>query len=93
MALHSLIVTYDLVGKDDTSDNYKKLIARIKEYPNWARVELSTWIVRTEKQSKAVRDDLRSYMHEKDRLFVAKLTGQAAWHNAKCKDQWLKDNL
>jgi hypothetical protein len=89
----SLLVTYDLVGTDDSSDNYEKLIAQIKRYPKWARVELSTWIVKTEDQSKDVRDKLWTHMHPKDRLFVAKLTGQAAWHNAKCKDQWLKDNL
>jgi len=91
--MDSLLVTYDLVGTDDTSDDYKKLIARIKEYSNWARVELSTWIVRTDATAKAVRDDLRGFMHASDRLFVAVLTGAAAWHNVRCKDQWLKDNL
>jgi hypothetical protein len=88
----SLLVAYDLVGTDATSENYEKLIARIKEYP-WARVELSTWIVKTDAKAKAVRDDLRAYMHASDRLFVAVLTGEAAWHNVRCKDQWLKDNL
>lgn len=92
----SLIVTYDLVGTDASSDNYKKLIAHIKDkknFDNWARVQLSTWIVVTDKTPKAVRDELKAYMHSSDRLFVAALTGTAAWHNPKCKPEWLKKNL
>jgi hypothetical protein len=91
--MHSLLVTYDLVGTDDSSDNYKKLIARIKEYDDCARVELSTWLVKTGKQSKEVRDELWSHMHEDDRLFVAKLDGQAAWRNVKCGSKRLKEVL
>jgi hypothetical protein len=91
--MRSLLVAYDLVGTDDTSENYKKLIARIKEYPDCARVELSTWILKTDAKAKEVRDDLLGFMHSSDRLFVAVLTGEAAWHKARCKSEWLKDNL
>jgi hypothetical protein len=94
--MSSLIVTYDLVGTDAKSDNYDKLIKHIKNkkiYENWARIQLSTWIIVTSKKPETVRDELESYTHPKDRLFVARLTGVAAWHNAKCKNEWLTENL
>jgi hypothetical protein len=91
--MRSLLVAYDLVGADDDSDNYKKLIKRLKEYPNWARVELSTWILKTDAKAKEVRDDLLGFMHSSDRLFVGALTGEAAWHKVRCKSEWLKENL
>jgi hypothetical protein len=91
--MRSLLVAYDLVGTDDTSENYEKLIARIKEYPNWARVELSTWVLKTDAKAEEVRDDLLGFMHSSDRLFVAVLTGEAAWHKVLCENKWLKDNL
>lgn len=91
--MRSLLIAYDLVGVDDTSENYEKLIARITDYSPRARVELSVWIVRTEAGAKAVRDDLRQYMQSSDRLFVAVLKGEAAWSNVKCKSEWLTKYL
>lgn len=87
------LVSYDLVGTDDTSDNYEKLIERINEYPDCARVQLSTWLLRSEANAKEVRDDLKGYMHSTDRLFVADLLGATAWSSAKCGSQKVKDLL
>ena len=89
----SYLVSYDLVGTDDKSENYERLIARIKEYPSWGKVQLSTWVVTSTATAVGVRDDLLGFMHSADRLFVAKLSGEAAWHKALCENQWLKDNL
>ena len=43
--------------------------------------------------SSEIRDNLKSYVDADDKLFVARLTGEAAWRNVLCTDKWLKDNL
>lgn len=91
--MNSYIVTYDLVGTDESSSDYKRLIEKIKAYPNWAKLQYSAWILRSEKSAKTIRDELLAHMDSNDRLFVAKLTGEAAWHNSICKNDWLMSNL
>lgn len=89
------IVSYDLRGTDDTSENYKKLIAKIKSYNSWARPMYSDWVVETSKSPAAVRDDLWAYMHKDDRLLVAAIGAPAAWQGTVPGDvsTWLKDHL
>jgi hypothetical protein len=91
--VQSLLITYDLVGTDETSSDYKRLIEHLKSYPNWARVVLSVWVIRTGKTPVQVRDDVKSFLDANDRLFVATLTGAAAWSNVMCSNEWLKDHL
>lgn len=91
--MRSLLVAYDLIGTAETSENYAKLIARIREYPNWANVQRSVWILKTDATAVAVRDDLYRFMHGTDRLFVVLLAREGAWFNAICKDDWLQANL
>jgi hypothetical protein len=81
MMSQSKIVTYDLCtpGK-----NYDALIDAIKSYPFAERVCLSAWIIRSQENCTAVRDHLLRFMDKNDRLFVAALTGEAAWHNVMC---------
>lgn len=91
--MKAILVTYDLVGTDETSKDYKELIAAIKTRAGWARVAKSVWIVRTAEPAKAVRDALLRHMDGDDRLFVASLTGTAAWHAVVCSNTWLTENL
>lgn len=91
--MKTILVTYDLVGTDETSSDYKKLIEHIRSYPNWANVARSVWIIKTNSSVSQVRDDLRSYQDADDRLFVAVLTGVAAWQNVICSNEWLLQNL
>lgn len=91
--MKSIFVTYDLVGTSETSSDYENLITRIKEYPNWAKVAKSAWVVKTDDTATQVRDALGDHMDGNDRLFVAVLTGVAAWRNVICKNDWLKENL
>lgn len=86
-------VTYDLMGKDETSEDYQNLINAIKAYSNWSRVCLSAWIVITPNDCVTVRDNLRKYIDSNDRLFVAALTGEAAWTKVMCDPNWLTANL
>jgi hypothetical protein len=92
--VQSILITYDLVGTDEDSDDYAELIRHIRTgYSNWAKIALSTWVVRTTKTAVQVRDACEAHMDSNDRLFVAVLTGVAAWRNTICSNRWLKDNL
>ena len=86
------IITYDL---HKVGQNYDGLIDQIKEsYPtNW-HVQLSVWIVQTASTSAQIRDNLKPYLDSNDKLFVAKLTGEAAWFRySQNVTDWLKKNL
>jgi hypothetical protein len=91
--MNTILVAYDLIGTDESSADYQRLIKRIKEYPNWAKVLYSTFIVKTSWSPSQVRDDLDKYLDRNDRIFVAALTGVAAWRNVICDSDWLKKNL
>ncbi|MCW3101163.1 MAG: hypothetical protein JWL77_6781, partial [Chthonomonadaceae bacterium] len=68
--MRSLIVTYDLRGRDETSADYSNLIAAIKEY-RWGKLMLSTWLVITSDSAETVHNRLRRHKDSNDRLLVA----------------------
>lgn len=84
------IVTYDLCapGKD-----YKDLINAIKSYPGWAKITESSWLIISDDSCEKIRDNLLNNMDINDRIFVATLTGEAAWQNVICGSDYLKKNL
>ncbi|PWZ93900.1 CRISPR-associated protein Cas2, partial [Staphylococcus pseudintermedius] len=43
--------------------------------------------------AKEIRDELKLFVDNDDSLFVAKLTGEAAWSNVICDSKHLKDYL
>lgn len=86
----SKVVTYDLCapGRD-----YSSLHDAIKSYPGWAKITESCWLIVSDDSCKEIRSNLLAQMDENDRLFIAKLSGEAAWHNALCENEYLKENL
>lgn len=89
--MNSYLITYDL---DKPGKDYKSLINMIKKYPAWAHICDSSWCVRTANSSKDIRDTLSPYLDDNDKLFVGKLTGEAAWYGLSEKlTDWLRDNL
>ena len=90
----SILVSYDLIGTDESSSDYRRLIKHLKEdYNNWANVLYSAFVIKTTQSSKQVRDNLLRHTDDNDRLFVCELTGVAAWHNVICMNDWLMKNL
>ncbi|MDQ3739594.1 MAG: hypothetical protein M3320_00175 [Actinomycetota bacterium] len=67
--MHSLLVTYDLRGRDETSADYAELIRAIKRYRH-GKLMLSTWFVVTNRSAEEVFDDLRPHVDQDDRLLV-----------------------
>ncbi len=97
--MNSYLITYDVL--DDEGMNaqksvnqvYADLIEAIKGYSVWGHVTDSCWIVVTDVSAVALRDRLLSLMRPKDRLFVIQSAHVAAWNNARCSNDWLKENV
>lgn len=75
------LVTYDLV-KPET--DYEDLIDAIKGYSDWCTVQKSVWLISSNDTCETIRDHLKKYMDDDDRLFVAELPGEVAWHKVIC---------
>lgn len=89
--MKSLIVTYDLCGK---GKNYDELYERIKQYGTWAHITESSWFIKTSSSCSTVRDHLGAVLDHDDALFVAELTGSAAWGGlSQDMTNYLKQNL
>jgi len=76
--MESYIITYDLKY---SSNNYDDLIDKIKNYPKWAHVNESVWIVKSNTSTEDIRNNLTTVINSNDSLFVGALTGEAAWRN------------
>lgn len=70
------IVCYDL---DKPGQDYKDLISRLEEL-GADRIQYSVWLINTNWGTADLRDDLRRFVDENDRIIVAGLDGSAAWH-------------
>lgn len=86
----SMIIEYDLRSP---GRNYDELYKAIKSYGVWAHITESTWFIKTSESCVQVRDKLLTHMDGNDRIFVAALTGVAAWSNVLCDSEYLKKNL
>jgi len=84
------LVTYDLVGTDETSADYKRLIERLKKYPNWGKAQKSVWLIRSGDDATAIRNELGRYMDGNDRLLVIRVTNGSAWKNLMCTNDWMQ---
>lgn len=91
----SYLITYDLVGTSETSEDYRCLIDAIKGLGTWAKPQKSVFVVATTRfaDAPAVRDHLRRYVDDDDRLAVFGLTGGAGWTTTICTSDGLKSAL
>lgn len=74
MKMH--IVAYDL---HQHGQNYTCMSKKLKEYPGWCHLQGSVWIVRSNQSPVQIRENLKNCLDANDKLFVATLTGEAAW--------------
>ena len=85
-----MIVEYDLCSP---GRNYDELYEAIESYHVNAPITESTWLIKTAETCVQVRNRLMAHMDKNDRLFVAPLTGSAAWNNVLCNSASLKRTL
>jgi hypothetical protein len=67
------LITYDLVGTEETSEDYKRLIEEIKSYADHVKVQKSVWLVDTALSASEIFDYLKDYADSSDRLFVIRI--------------------
>lgn len=87
----TIIISYDL---HKSGQNYDCISEKLKGYPTHWHMQQSVWLIKTDKSVTTVRDHLKTCLDSNDKLFVAKLTGAAAWHGLSDKgSKWLKSQL
>lgn len=85
------IVAYDLHAE---GQNYTCLRNKLEAYGTHWHMQGSVWIVVTNQTAVQIRDNLNPCLDSNDKLFVGRLSGEAAWFGY--GDQvtnWLKANL
>ncbi len=87
---NSKIVSYDLCNENK---NYDDLYKYLKSFPAWAHITESTWFISSEKACTTIRDEIHDVVDSDDRIFVAELTGTAAWRNLICDSDYLKKHI
>ncbi len=91
--MNKYLVTYDLVGTDETSQDYKNLIAAIEKY-SWCKVQKSVFLIASEiTDAKVIADALWAHMDANDRLLVIQVAYNYAWANAICEtngEDWIE---
>lgn len=89
--MKSYLITYDLMKP---GQNYEKLFEAIKAIGSWCHPLESNWIIKTDSTAEQVRNRITPHIDKNDKLFVAQLTGEAAWIGLSDEvSKWLKDNL
>lgn len=85
------IVSYDLISP---GQNYENVHRVIKDYPAWARLGGSAYIILTNETAVQIRDKINSVMDGNDQIFVAAINAPAAWFGLGDEvSEWLMNNL
>lgn len=85
------IVSYDLIKEKD----YPKLIEELEKYES-CKPLLSVWVIVTEQSAVEIRDHLKNFIDENDKLLVVQVTspGVGAWRKLGSSiSEWLKKHL
>lgn len=88
------LVTYDLM-KPETSADYEDLINKIKSYTSWAKPEYSTWLIKSDKTTQTIFDELAQHTDSNDKLLVVNITNDSWWSKKLPADvvTWMKNNI
>lgn len=91
--MEPFLITYDLLP---LGRNYAPLSTAIKQLSDglyWKELE-STWIIITNIGAIEIRDNLKKYIDNNDKLFIISLDYEAAWSGlSKESEKWLEENL
>jgi hypothetical protein len=90
ISLSAKIITYDLRSP---GQDYTSLINAIEKYPNCVKISESCWLINNSQTTAQVRDALTPLMDSNDRIFVAALSGEAAWRNTLSSHDSIKRTL
>lgn len=89
--MSAYIIAYDL---DKPNQQYDCLKKKLEAYPHHWRFQQSVWLITSSNSAAQVRDNLSSCLDSGDKIFVAKLDGEAAWMGYTDEgNDWLKKLL
>lgn len=70
------VISYDLVKP---TQRYEELINAIKQYPNWACLGGSAYLIESNDSHVEIRNNLGRFVDGNDKLFVGHISAPAAW--------------
>ncbi len=86
---HTLCVSYDIPEDSD----YSSLIEQMKSYPAWWHSLESTWLIRTNKSCRVVRDELKNLIPNGGGLIVFKVGDDwSTYRIPSAGTEWLQRN-
>jgi hypothetical protein len=88
--LKLLLIVYELAyphNGDERSD--AGLLRALERYSAHTRLTERAWVLRTQSSVASVFDALDRHLRDEDRLFVASMTGEAAWRNIERGYDWI----
>lgn len=84
-------ISYDL---RQPGRNYDELISAIKGFGTWWHQTESVWFIKSEKYSSDIRDYLKQYIDNNDKIFVIKVDNNWAGVGfSKEEYDWLRKNF
>ena len=84
-------VTYDLMNPDR---HHSDLLKKIKNYEGWAKLGDSCFLIKTDKDAVAIRDNLKMGLDSNDKIYIGQTITPAAWYNLPDDvTNWIKSNL
>ena len=90
--MNTLFVTYAL---DDAVESYSKISSKLKRYTDWVKLFNRAWIIKTNKSSRKVRDELSEVIENKGKIVVINIT-DSAWATYRIDNDllcWMKENI
>lgn len=92
--MNTYLVTYDL-RKHETASDYVDLISFLKTYPKWAKLQQSTWLIKTTQEIGDARTAIRQNLDSNDKLLVIDVSGAnwATFNQSKKIVDWMRSNV
>ena len=89
LGMTKYLVTYDLRGRDETSKDYEDLIKEIKSFDH-VKLQKSVWLIKSDLEASEIRDLLKLWTDDNDRLYVTPISRGASWRSVICGSDTLK---
>ncbi|MGR3316811.1 hypothetical protein [Roseovarius indicus] len=87
--MNTYVVAYDL---SYAGQNYECLTRKLRAYGTYCHLQQSAWLIESSQTAVQVRDNLSACLDGNDRLFVAELSGEAAWTGYDAAtSKWIKE--
>jgi hypothetical protein len=94
--MNVLLIAYELVESaagENRLEAHEGFLRVLDTYPVRAQLTSFAWLVKTPRSAVDVLEALDRHLMPADRLFVAAMSGEAAWRNIEQGFDWLEETL